>query len=365
MILLLSELINLSHCFNLLGSGRADCLSRWAWKNSHLTRKIPDEQRITARRTASKRSKAGRVTKKVTRPPLSLRDQLPNLHLLLRVPGFARWPLGVRFFCEDVYNEWLKWSAKANTPLKEGVNIVCDFEPQSNDGIQGFEAASTYLSQATDGTPAMRRAAALDVSFLHMKPHVDIGQSLVAGPTPLKCACCGEMAEPENEMMTVCPKEDCKTPSHMACLSQRFLESELGHALPVRGACPKCGTQLEWVDLVKELTLRMRGEKEIERLMRQARRRSNVQAEGPEDLLSEDEDEDVSAEEDGSVLIAEDVVDEPDALKAGHSDKVDIERDLPNAASASNSKGARIRGERSLPLVIQDSDDWEGVEVLE
>src|SRR5690606_32390742 len=83
---------------------------RWAWQHPHMSKKIPDELRLT---TKSKR------------PSISLAGRLASLHLLLRAPAFARWPLTLRFFSEEVHRNWTAHCAKT-TALPTGLKVVFD-----------------------------------------------------------------------------------------------------------------------------------------------------------------------------------------------------------------------------------------------
>src|SRR3954463_5640552 len=64
---------------------------RWAWQNTHLTRHIPEPQRLTEARTTVRISpRSGKPRKRPARPRISLTDKLSNLHVLLRVKSFER-----------------------------------------------------------------------------------------------------------------------------------------------------------------------------------------------------------------------------------------------------------------------------------
>lgn len=41
--------------------------------------------------------------------------------------------------------------------------------------------------------------------------------------------------------------------------------------LPVEGRCPKCHGPLRWGDMMTELTLRLRGAKEVDKLLKKQR----------------------------------------------------------------------------------------------
>lgn len=73
----------------------------------------------------------------------------------------------------------------------------------------------------------------------------------------------------------------------MTCLSKSFLEAESkgknelsnideDQALvPLEGKCKDCGGTMLWVDIVKEVTLRMRGAKEVDRLLKEPKKKAS------------------------------------------------------------------------------------------
>ena len=101
----------------------------WAWHNAHLTRHISPEQRISFATARSKtKSKTAKTRRKPGRPRSSILDKLSNLHLLLRVPYFSKWPLEVRFFSEDVYHSWQGWCERVDEQVRPGIRIFLDLQ---------------------------------------------------------------------------------------------------------------------------------------------------------------------------------------------------------------------------------------------
>ena len=101
-------------------------IRRWAWQNPHITTHIPSDSRIS--HSAGKK-KSGHPK----RPRHTVSSLLSNLHLLLRVSSFARWPLSLHFFSPDVYKAWLKWCKSAAEPIQTTIAIIQDFPPPSSD----------------------------------------------------------------------------------------------------------------------------------------------------------------------------------------------------------------------------------------
>ena len=245
----------------------SDIPRRWAWNNPHITKKIAREQRLThPAKNTKKGSKTDGTRKRPVKPPMLLLNKLSNLHLLLRVPSFSRWPLHVRFFCEDVYQDWQKWNERVDGSIRDGVNVLLDLkQPQSfiNDGED---------PNSTQAKGKRKRAAlgqggieGLDTGYSELKKHVEKSTYYFAEDEALKCSVCANNLRPKTGMAIVCPQEHCRTASHMACLASKFIEEEGPGAIvtPISGRCPSCKEKFQWIDLIKELSLRVRSEKEV------------------------------------------------------------------------------------------------------
>ena len=110
----------------------------------------------------------------------------------------------------------------------------------------------------------------LDVGYNELKTHVEKSIFFLAEDEALKCAVCARNLGPQTAMALVCPQEGCMTASHVTCLATKFVEDEGAGAavIPTSGRCPGCKKELQWIDLIKELSLRVRGEKEVAQMMR-------------------------------------------------------------------------------------------------
>ena len=296
---------------------------------------------------------------------MSLGDKLCNLHLLLRIPSFARWPLEVRFFSEDVYKAWVDWTSKVDAPLSSNTNIILDYPVPSDTVLnekpshdEKSNGKSKKISQLGTGIKSV------DPTYTPTKSHLEKSFFLLAEGENIECAVCKQKIHIQDQIAVVCPNQNCHTASHMTCLSQRFLaEEESNELVPVSGKCLNCKQTLKWVDLVKEATLRLRGEKEIARLMKKPRKRKGIDS----TVMSEDEvdsSEDPDPDED---LQAEDVADEP--LRFEVDD--DASSVVSGASTHSRLSEPSISPAKppfkippGLNIVIEESD-WEGAEVID
>ena len=221
----------------------------------------------------------------------------------------------------------------------------------------------------------------LDVGYSELKNHVEKSSFLIAKNEDRKCAICAKNLGQQTAMALVCPQEHCRTMSHMTCLATKFIEDEGAAAAitPISGRCPGCKKELQWIDLIKELTLRARGDKEVTQMMKETKERkikmpktknaavSQTEAHTvvEEDVANPDED---LVEADMCALGASDeslpddwhYQDDDDddmmSVTSGHSALSDGV-DAPNITKCSSAAP-------KLPAVIEDSD-WDDAELLD
>ncbi|KUJ17708.1 uncharacterized protein LY89DRAFT_584753 [Mollisia scopiformis] len=258
-------------------------LSRWAWQNPHITTHIPAESRI---QHATQKKRSGHPK----RPRHTINSLLSNLHLLLRVPTFARWPLELRFFSEDVHKAWLKWCKTAPEPIRETIKIIQDFS------VSKIEVSDT------DGSPRAKRRKVghgiqgLEIGYANEKMHVEKAKNIVDFEHEGSCAICREHLEHDEGVYALCPAPGCQSATHLTCLGQHFLKYEKDSLVPIKGNCPSCNTELRWIDVVKELSLRMRGQKEVDKLLKKKRLRRD-KATASQAVIESSESEEETDEE--------------------------------------------------------------------
>ena len=320
---------------------------------------------------------------------MSLKNRISNLHLLLRVPSFSRWPLQVRFFCQEVYEKWQHWNETVDSSIRDSIKVSLD-RNQSEETINtGNLPLSTQVKgQRNREAQGKGGVEGLDVGYSELKDHIEKSSSCLAEHEAFKCAICAKEMGSKSMTALMCNQEACRTVTHLTCLATRFVEDEGANAAvtPVSGKCPGCKEELLWIDLVKELTLRLRGEGKVVQTMRKPREPSirvpkpkvprvrvtdaavsqlEAYAVPKEDVTDSDE---LLMEAEMRALDASDEslpddwhyqVDDEDEIMTAmsshvtHSDGVEVAK--PTKGSSTSSK---------LPAVIEDSD-WDDADLLD
>ncbi|PVH83041.1 hypothetical protein DL98DRAFT_363002, partial [Cadophora sp. DSE1049] len=339
----------------------------WAWQNPHITTHIPSDSRI---QYSAGKKKSGHPK----RPRHTVSSLLSNLHLLLRVSSFARWPLSLHFFSPDAYKAWVKWCKSAAEPIQNTITIIQDFPPSTS----GQEPPVS----ADEGSPRSKRQKtshgieALEVGYETSKAHIEKAKNIFDFEQEGSCAICNDNLEHDAGIYTICPTPGCESVTHITCLSKHFLkDAEEDLLLPIQGTCPSCKEELRWVDVVKELSLRMRGQKEVEKLLKVKRIRKGKGTASQAIAEDSEEDEEELLDEDG----LDDEIDMREIIKgkgkgktntelgdtwhalsdSSDSDTGSIASTLSHSQSQSQNKTAYQAGQtRKLKTVIEDSD-WD------
>lgn len=247
----------------------------------HIDRDVRDARAVELQ----KGKKAAVPTGRRKKPPMSLEARLKNLHHLLGVDSFRRWPLHLRFFAPDVFKQWERHTAKMKERLRDSVTVtVTPAEiPRLAPEIWA-EVGSHYIPDIIRNIP---------VAYEDCKSYVEKSIKTLQDESNRSCGVCKKSAHSSSTMVVVCPVETCKTISHLSCLSKRFLfeddEAE-GALIPMEGSCPGCRTNLKWATLMKELSLRTYGEEEIAAMFKPKRKKKSDTQEVDDATGVEDED---------------------------------------------------------------------------
>ncbi|KAL8751971.1 MAG: hypothetical protein Q9199_006066 [Rusavskia elegans] len=363
----------------------------WAWQNFHTTKKIPNDQRLDMPKEAAKRKKSKlppsnaehqqKKRKRIKRPQLNLRNSLSNLHLLLRVPSFNRSPLAIRFLCSDVYQSWLTHSKRDGGELREDFRVFCDFEKFPKPTVDLESSTAEAAEKKESHTMAILEK--IDVTYSGLKPHIAKSIALAAEMRLQICSVCEHVLDPENAMILVCPSEQCPAVSHMACLAKKWLQTQPspGFLLPISGTCSQCSREHQWIDIVKESSIRARGGKHLAKLMKEPRMRKSKVMEGPtssKDAHAENRARAGGPPKDLQIMFEDSLTDidllatdpEDDPLPDGWQELVDDEDNMSVTSTESGiqsrngSPEAPSKKRQKLEVVIEDSE-WDSAEVLD
>lgn len=334
----------------------------WAWHNAHLTRHITPSERITFATTLTKTSKSGKTTRRPGRPRTSLMDKLSNLHLLLRTPYFSKWPLELRFFNEDVYRSWVTWCGRVDTYLRPGIQVRFD-PPRAKPSTEEFTSAQPSSKPKKADLIGKGGAEGVDPTYARLHDIFQKSQFLLDKDDAHKCSVCSEGLDIHSSLFIICPSEKCYNISHVTCFADRSrVETGFDGIVPEVGVCPACKESHPWHELMQQVTLRTRGEKEVRKLLskkaksRAATAAAILEAESEE----EDDDDDVMNHDD---LTAQDVVDEEGGLGDDGDDDDEDNRSVASVDSifSRNSRmvldGSPAKKRSNLEIVIEDSED--------
>lgn len=326
----------------------------WAWQNAHLTRHVPQAQRLSFPTTYTKTSaRTGKTRKTPGRPRTSLMDKLSNLHLLLRAPYFSQWPLEVRFFNQDAFRSWQSWCDRVDAEIRPGIRVHLDLPERTLPDVEITSAQPPPKRRKVD-LIGKGGVEGIDPTYARFHDVLQKSMFLLDEGDGQSCAVCGTLLDVKADLFVLCPCQDCHSISHITCLATKFLE-ERGSAsiIPEGGSCPTCHDHLRWADLMQEVTLRARGEKEIRKLLNKKGKSRAVTA--AEILDTESEDEmDLTTE---GLLSAPEVVD--DGAVGDVDDTVSVASTSSYVSVATNSELWEDASAKTakLEIVIEDSED--------
>lgn len=181
--------------------------------------------------------------------------------------------------------------------MQDSISIIQDFSAQQAIGEDGVASNGNQMRPPSGGG-----IDGLVVDYANEKLHVEKAKEMVDFEMEGQCTLCSHDMAHDEGLFTICPNPTCQSATHLTCLSKHFLKGQ-DAILPVRGTCPACQAELRWIDVIKELTLRMRGQKDIEKLLKPKRARKPKETSGSQAITDdrsadEDEDEEMDAMED-------------------------------------------------------------------
>lgn len=290
-------------------------------------------------------------------------DKLSNLHLLLRAPYFSKWPLEVRFFSQDVYRSWQTWCGRVDTHLPAAIEVHFDpAQTQSHEDQEEFTSAQPVLRMTKADLIGKGGVHGVDPTYARLRNVFEKSQFLLDEDDDQKCSVCGAGVDLRKNLFVVCHTNDCRGISHVTCLADRSLKEEGSASMvPNKGMCPACQQKHPWTELMQQVTLRTRGLKEVQKLLKKKGKSTAVTA--AEILESESEEE----ADEKEALTAQDVIDEE--FGGEHEDEADLEDEEDDNASlastaslfspiAKGKAGTKQTDHQArLEIVIEDSED--------
>lgn len=191
----------------------------------------------------------------------SLAAHLADLHSLLRSPSFSSWPLRVRFFCADVYRVWRVWNDRVDATIPADKIILDGDCPRRGD--QDAAAVGDINKLAVDYAP--------------LEEYLEKSMFALEDAGDLCCAVCRARVVPDADHVVMCPQGSCRAASHLSCLSAIFTDDS-SSLVPTQGTCPSCKNSVHWPTMMRELTLRNRGDKDARAVLRKKERRERKMA---------------------------------------------------------------------------------------
>lgn len=325
-------------------------IPRWAWQHTNVSRhKDTDGEDNGNSKSSQVRicPRTGRATSRAPRKRsgASMTDHLAHLHSLLRSTYFSSWPLEVRFFSMDVFRVWSVWSERVDGVLTDNIKITLDANQDTEDAA----------SQTSNGSAHMQKLKQLDIGYSSLREYVEKCEFLLAAGEKINCGVCRDLVDHENEVVVICSQGSCRCASHILCLSTRFLtEEKSSKMVPSSGSCPTCNSKLDWATLMKEVSLRARGENEIRKLKKTRKRNRTAGLEekqyGESDTDTMDQD-DIDELEDGNPF------DLPDLPEEEEEDVIEKTSNASKGYNTESRHGQKLNDNWILSL-SDESDDY-------
>lgn len=180
---------------------------------------------------------------------------------------------------------------------RKSLNVILDFPQNSctalTENLGPFESSSKQGSSLDANNRTFSSPtgiAAVPITYNPHKPHVDKTKEIIDFEREGACTVCAKGIRNDDRIFAVCPHLGCECVTHLGCLSKSFILEESGDGdkndsqppildtlplVPVLGTCNGCGGTVRWVDVVKEVTLRMRGKSELKKLLKEPRKKAS------------------------------------------------------------------------------------------
>ncbi len=192
----------------------------------------------------------------------------------------------MHFFSSEAYASWNKWCSTVSETLRDSLAVVTDFGDAAAKRTTKKKAPSAAAEgSSAEDMPADTEIAeaepwgihALPLDYEPTKEYVSKGQNVFDFEREGDCVICREAIASGEGLHALCSNDGCSGVGHLSCWWKHLLPTRGGadgDILPIQGRCPKCNGEVQWVDMMKELTLRTRGKAEIAKLLKTKRKRA-------------------------------------------------------------------------------------------
>jgi structure-specific endonuclease subunit SLX1 len=326
----------------------------WAWQNAHLTRHILPDERISFPVSLTRTNrKTGKTRKKPGRPRTSMVERLSNLHLLLRTTYFSQWPLELRFFCEDVHRAWLSWCARVDTQVRPEIKVVLDpAQPQPEEDFSSAQRPAKRKKMDLIGKGGVE---GVDPTYARYQDMFEKRQFILDEDDQHVCSVCDGDVDAENDLLSICISNGCNNISHVACLSGRFLQEVQtpNQIVPYKGTCPECQSELLWSDIMRAVSLQVRGEKEVKKLLMKKR---GTKAATAAEIMDDESDEDEDDPDPEMTAETDEVGGEDEELDDNNNETMSLSS-FGSILNDSKSPNRASKATTRTEIVIGDSED--------
>lgn len=204
----------------------------------------------------------------------------------------------VHFFDQEVHRKWDKHcSTPGLEPLRKTLEVVTDFKPAAAEAFEAKNKATLLdddlresedeVSEIDEDEQSKVAAGpkwgihALPLDHTPLAPYLEKAQNITTFEREGACVVCHQDLDHDQGLYAICSSGDCEGVGHLDCWGRHLLHQPRGEEdstviLPMQGRCPKCDGAVRWSDMMRELTLRTRGEKEVDKLLRKSRRAAGV-----------------------------------------------------------------------------------------
>lgn len=290
-------------------------------------------------------------------------------------------PLALRFFCEEVHDAWSKCTERACGGLRGGLAVSLGTKMLAEPTAVSKQPVNPQAGEKRKFvSPGVGGIEGIDLSYTRIEAHIKKSIFLLEAEGTKSCTVCSVHLNPQSSTLVTCPSEGCRAMSHIACLAEENSPSRpfAEVILPMEIRCTECHQVHAWIDLVREWSIRMRGEKDLAQILRVRRVRKPKIAKssmpsGDPSAVSEGrgptgESQILESLATAANILSTDTEDEP--LPDDWQELVEDcdEQSMTGANTGLSShygSPTRTKKQRQqLPAVIEDSE-WDSAEVLD